>query len=111
MCHIWCFRRFEGRAVDGRTDQYALALILFEMIVGRRPFDARNPVDMLSAQVHQEPPSMADLDPLVPPAVVAAVAKGLSKHPNDRFANCQCYPQQSFAYHPTQTQSLGDGCS
>ncbi len=74
-----------GQPVDARADQYALGVMVFEMIAGRRPFQAKTPLEMVTMQIRQAPPSLLDLVPALPPAAAAAVARMLAKRPDDRF--------------------------
>jgi serine/threonine-protein kinase len=58
-----------GAALDGRSDQFALAVIAYQMLAGRRPFEGDHVTSICYQIVHSEPPSVADLQPGVPPAV------------------------------------------
>lgn len=72
--------------VDGRSDQYALACILFEMLTGDPPFTGRSAQSIIARHLSDQPPSLAAIRPDVPPAVVAAVERALRKRAQDRFA-------------------------
>ena len=76
-----------GRDVDGRSDLYALGIVLYEMLAGRVPFPYDEPVDCLHAQVHHDPPPLRDLRPEVPEALAATIHEALAKQPRDRPAN------------------------
>lgn len=80
-----------GLPCDGRTDQYALALIAFEMLSGRRPFTASGMVEVLRQHQEEPPPSLRELQPDVPPSVAAAIARALSKDPAERFPDCEAF--------------------
>ncbi len=72
-----------GAAIDHRTDVWALATILYEMLAGRTPFDGDNYGALLVA-IAVEP--YEPLDPkLVPPDIARVVHKGLAKEPHDRW--------------------------
>jgi serine/threonine protein kinase len=73
---------------DGRTDQYALALIAFEMLAGVKPFVSRDWIALLDKHVNEPPPRARTLQPDIPDSVDAALDKALSKDPNRRFATC-----------------------
>ncbi|MBQ7667466.1 MAG: serine/threonine protein kinase, partial [Kiritimatiellae bacterium] len=77
-----------GRKQDGRTDQYAFACVIYELLSGAPPlagvFDTGDPAIMRSA-VLSEPPSQIIG---VPRAVNAALARALAKDPDARFPSC-----------------------
>src|SRR5205814_2861126 len=74
--------QIEGRAVDARTDVYALACVLYECLVGEPPFHRDSQVAVLNAHLHAPPPK------LEPPALGAVVSKALAKSPLDRYPSC-----------------------
>ena len=76
------------RASDGRTDQYALAVIIFELLTGSRPFQSNSWLDLLEKHYSEPPPSPRSLVPELSEAVEAAILKGLEKDPNRRFSTC-----------------------
>lgn len=75
--------------IDGRTDQYALGLLAYEMLSGRRVFEGKSPVELL--QLHREvlPGDLRELCPGLPIDTAAAVHRALAKNPAHRFATCQ----------------------
>ncbi|MBA3498423.1 MAG: protein kinase [Gemmatimonadales bacterium] len=73
-------------AVDGRSDVYALACVLYEMLAGDPPFQGRTPRSVLARHLHDPPPSLRTIRPSVPMAVEAALQTALAKVPADRFA-------------------------
>jgi serine/threonine-protein kinase len=80
-----------GLPCDGRTDQYALAVVGYEILTGRRPFKAP-PGDRLRVlQMHRydPPPPPSELAPDLPEAVNAGLLRALEKEPNRRFSSCQ----------------------
>jgi TolB-like protein/tetratricopeptide (TPR) repeat protein len=74
-----------GRAVDHRSDQFALGAILYEMTTGRRAFQAPSAVETLSKILKEEPEPLAKLQPGVPEAVVWIVDRCLAKEPDERY--------------------------
>jgi eukaryotic-like serine/threonine-protein kinase len=77
--------RGELERIDARTDQFALAAILYEALAGRPAFVAEGdtPFTVLFKVVNSDPLPLFD----VPPAVSAAIFRGLAKEPDDRFAS------------------------
>jgi serine/threonine-protein kinase len=77
--------------VDGRADQYALALIVYEMLTGQRPFKTRNPWQMLDMQRRAEPPDPRRWLPGLPDSIWVVLQRALSKDPNERFPTCTAF--------------------
>ena len=77
------------KIVDGRTDQYALGIIAFQLLTGRVPFDGETDLAILYKQVHETPPSACALVPRLPKEVGTALSRVLSKSANDRFTTCR----------------------
>ena len=77
---------------DGRADQYALAVTVFEVLAGHRPFVDDTVMGVLVRHWSQEPPDLASIAP-VPIAVAEDVRKALSKQREERFRTCQEFAQ------------------
>jgi serine/threonine protein kinase/DNA-binding beta-propeller fold protein YncE len=80
--------QIEARAVDGRTDEYALACSAFTMLTGQPPFVRDESVAVMWAQISAAPPTLTSRRPDLPPAVDEVMAKALAKIPTDRYATC-----------------------
>src|SRR5215472_10418144 len=76
-----------GRAVDCRTDIYALGITLYELLAGQRPFNARGKAEYLILDAHvndmPEPPTVYRFG--IPQPIVDAVMRSLAKDPDARF--------------------------
>jgi len=71
--------------VDQRADVYALGLIFYDLILGRRAASAENPMGALMARLQQAPPSPRSLDPQVPEAVDAIITRCVQPDPAARY--------------------------
>ncbi|WP_433030311.1 protein kinase domain-containing protein [Actinomycetospora sp. CA-053990] len=78
--------QFEGATVDRRADVYALAVVLYEILVGRPPFDGDMPA-MLHQHLNVDPQPPSVRRPGLPPALDAVVLRGLAKRPGERFGD------------------------
>ncbi len=78
----------KDEAIDGRTDQYALALMFYELLTGAVAIGGKNITQILMHQMKTLVPPLAWVDPaLANPAIDAVIAKASSKEPNDRYAS------------------------
>jgi serine/threonine-protein kinase len=85
--HYLAPEQASGGAITPATDVYALGVVLYEMLAGRRPFVGNGLLHVAMQHVHIAPPPLADLNPAVPPALAAVVAQTLAKDPAQRFAD------------------------
>ena len=75
-----------SQTLDGRSDLYALACVLYEMLAGVPPFTGPTPQSIVARQMADPPPALRVVRPTVPATLEAAIGKGLAKVPADRFA-------------------------
>src|SRR5918995_2291237 len=68
-----------GEPVDHRSDIYSLGCVLYEMLTGRQPFEADNPVAVAYRHVHERPAPPTSLEPSLPPALEAVVLRAMEK--------------------------------
>jgi serine/threonine-protein kinase len=78
-----------GREVDGRADQYSLAVLGFQLYSGKLPFTGDSAHTIIYRHVSEEPPLVSSLRGDTPPAVDLALARALRKQPDDRFATME----------------------
>jgi serine/threonine-protein kinase len=78
----------QGKVLDARSDIYSLATILYEVLTGKLPFDARTPMEYIQLHVTKPPIPLDERVPgkKFPPGLGAVLAKALEKRPDDRFA-------------------------
>jgi len=74
-----------GEPVDHRSDIYSLGCVLYEMLTGRRPFEAADPLAVAYKHVHEAPAPPTSVEPSVPPALETVTMRAMEKDPDARF--------------------------
>jgi eukaryotic-like serine/threonine-protein kinase len=77
--------QLEGKPADARTDIFAFGALLYEMLTGRKAFEGTSQASLISAILSSDPPPIAVLQPLSPPALDRVVKKCLAKDPDERW--------------------------
>jgi eukaryotic-like serine/threonine-protein kinase len=77
--------QLEGREVDARADVFALGVVLYETVSGRRPFDGDSKARIMAAILHSEPALVSTFQPLSPPALDHLIRKCLAKDREERW--------------------------
>lgn len=102
--------QIEGHAVDGRTDQFSLGVVIYEILSGTKPFAA----DTLPALLHmicvEEPKPIETVNPAWSPTVSKVLLRALAKRPEDRFASASDFVgalsiAMTEAHHPASASS------
>ncbi|HVX66105.1 MAG TPA: serine/threonine-protein kinase, partial [Bryobacteraceae bacterium] len=78
----------QGKEVDGRADQFSLAVCAYEMLTGEKPFTGEQLTTVLYKIVSEEPPAPERLNPTLGFAVSMVVARALAKSPAKRYPTC-----------------------
>lgn len=73
-----------GAAIDGRSDLYSLAVVLYEMLTGKPPYQGGT-MDVINAHVQGQLPDPRERNPALPPAVSAVLVQALARDPNGRY--------------------------
>lgn len=85
--------------LTGAVDQYALAVLVYEMVCGKRPFTGETAHVVVEVTTKAAPP-LDRQQPGLPARLVQAVHRGLAKRPGERFASCTAFAQAVLADVP-----------
>jgi serine/threonine protein kinase len=80
--------QISGKPVDGRADQYSLAVMLYEVLTGEKPFVADSLPTLLFRVVSEAPQPVPRLNPTLSTDIDDVLQRALAKSPDDRFPTC-----------------------
>ena len=80
--------QWKGEAVTGQADQYALAVVAFALLTGRRPFESATMASTAAKTLYEEPPDATSLNRNLPAEVDIVFRRALAKIPAARFQTC-----------------------
>ena len=83
--------QFEGQPVDGRCDQYSLAILVWEALTGGVPFTGDSLGELIRKHLLEPPPRLSEVKPEIPEDVSAAVYRAMSKKPAERFPDVAAF--------------------
>jgi serine/threonine protein kinase len=86
--------QIEGRAADGRADQYSLACAGFEFLCGTPPFGPDQGQTLMYAQIYADPPAASARRAGIPAAVDSVLATALAKDPAGRYPSCGRFAEE-----------------
>ena len=93
-----------GGEIDGRSDQYSLGILFYEMLAGKPPFAADEASILLRMHILAPPPALPDS---VPAPLTAVVFKLLEKSRNDRYASAREVIRPSLTPKSPNAQRIG----
>lgn len=98
--------QIRGKAVDGRADLYAMGVILFELITGKRPYSSAKVMNLLMSHLRDPIPPITPVaeEQGIPKHVIAAISKAMAKQPEDRFQDARSFAQ-ALGLTPRSTAS------
>ena len=81
--------RVNGEPASTASDVYSVGVVLYELLTGRRPFEADTPLGLLRAIQQEEPAPLSEICPGLDPWVAAAVTKAMAKDPAERYQDAR----------------------
>lgn len=85
--------QLDGEALDARADMYSLGAVLYHLVAGKPPFDARSQAVMMNQIYNQEPAALTTMRSGVDTAVDEVIRRALAKSPEDRYPNWEAFAQ------------------
>src|SRR5690242_20426273 len=95
--------QFGGEKIDGRSDLYSLACVVYEMLVGEVPFTGPNAIAIMARHTMELPPSIQIVRGTVPDELEGAIMHALEKVPADRFATVAQFKDALLGQGATST--------
>jgi alpha-tubulin suppressor-like RCC1 family protein/serine/threonine protein kinase len=86
--------QIQGNPVDGRSDQFSLAVVAYEMVTGDKPFRGESLASLVHQIVYADRPRAGAAVPDLPAAVDEVLQRGLARSSHDRYANCTEFVQR-----------------
>jgi serine/threonine protein kinase len=80
--------QIRGKSLDGRSDQFSLAVVAYEIFTGRRPFVAEQVTSICYQILHEEPVGPDNLNPSIGPEIADVIRRGMAKDPDVRYSSC-----------------------
>ncbi|MEK7407485.1 MAG: serine/threonine-protein kinase [Acidobacteriota bacterium] len=91
--HYLSPEQLKMQPVSGRTDQFSLAVIAYNLLTGHRPFEADTVASLFTKILFEDPPSPHSFNPALGPEVEAVLRRAMSKEPADRFESCTAFAE------------------
>jgi hypothetical protein len=82
-----------GRPADEKSDIYALGIMVYQMLLGRIPFQKDTPLETLMAHIHEEVPTPTSVDADLDPRIESVLLRVLAKEPGDRYPTAVAFAE------------------
>jgi serine/threonine protein kinase/Tol biopolymer transport system component len=79
--------QLQGQEADARSDIFALGAVLYEMLTGKRAFEGKTQISVMSAILEKEPSPVSAVQPLTPSTLDHVIQRALAKDPQERWQN------------------------
>jgi serine/threonine protein kinase len=91
--------------IDGRCDEYSLAMVAYEMLAGEHPFGGGGFRELLMKQLNENPSPLQDRRPDLPEHVCEAIHRALAKSPDERFDNVEEFARAMLGGKPVERKN------
>jgi len=77
--------QLKGQNVDARADLFSLGVVMYELLLGKRPFKGENITSLIYSIINHEPEKPSNVNPQIPLLFDHIIGKALKKRPNERY--------------------------
>ncbi|MBI1967716.1 MAG: protein kinase [Gemmatimonadetes bacterium] len=105
--HYMAPEQAKGQPVDGRADQYSMGVVGYRMITGQLPFSGDSVHTILYKHIFEEAPRASGARPDLPPHLSEAIARALSKEPDQRFPTMEDFATAVWPEQPVSAPKGG----
>jgi eukaryotic-like serine/threonine-protein kinase len=111
--HYFSPEQARGDEVTGASDVYSLAIVLFEMLTGRRPFEGDSAAAVALMRLNEDPPRPSALGHAVPAGLESIIMRGLARDPAERFPDAGAFAEalRVWRRNPDATPTLAAGAA
>jgi serine/threonine-protein kinase len=99
----------KGRQIDGRSDIFALGVILYELVTGEKPFGGQNITTVIYKIINENPIPPRDLDASIPAGLSYVISKALAKNVDERYQTCRELAEDLRNYKSLGGATAGQG--
>lgn len=97
--------QIRGESIDARSDLYSVGISLYEMVTGKRPFEADTQFSIMQAHLEQQPLPPIELDPRMPPGLNEIILVALRKNAAERFQTADAFKTALNSLRPAAGRS------
>src|SRR5262249_10288857 len=99
--------QIQGKEIDRRADIYALGVVLYDLITGCKPFDARPEVTIIQAILYEQMIPVVARRPDIPEAIGRILQRALAKDPDARYRSCRDFQAELERFIVGAGESVG----